>query len=104
MLVCRTPFSNQWPDHVALAVRFAEAGYGVAIQDCRGRYDADGTWRPYRDEGADGHDTIEWLAAQLWCDGNVGGFGSSYDGFAQILMAPHSSHYLKALAPTCELR
>ena len=30
-----------------------------------------------RDSGADGRDTIEWIAAQPWCNGKVGMFGYS---------------------------
>ena len=35
----------------------------------------------------DGHDVVEWLAAQDWCTGQVGSFGGSQAGFAQNLLA-----------------
>jgi len=99
VLLCRTIYDNQMPQYVDWAVRFVQAGYAVAIQDCRGRYDSDGAWEPYVHEASDGHDTLEWIGAQAWCDGKIGTFGISYVGFTQILPAPEGSRYLKAVMP-----
>ena len=98
-LLIRSPYSSQHPRYVDWAQRFARAGYAVVMQDVRGRYESEGEWRPYVDEAADGHDTLEWLGAQPWCDGKVGTFGISYPGFTQILPAPLGSRQLKALVP-----
>jgi uncharacterized protein len=75
-------------------------GYVVAIQDCRGRYNSDGVFDPYRQEHADGFDTIEWLTAQEWCDGNIGMIGGSYDGQTQWFAASQAPKALKAIVPT----
>jgi uncharacterized protein len=99
VLLCRTIYDNQMPLYVDWALRFAEAGYAAAIQDCRGRYDSDGAWEPYLHETDDGFDTLEWIGRQPWCDGNIGTFGISYVGFTQILPAPLRSEYLKAVLP-----
>ena len=99
VLLCRTIYDNQMPQYVEWAIRFADVGYAVAIQDCRGRYDSDGAWEPYIHEREDGHDTLEWIGEQPWCNGNVGTFGISYVGFTQILPAPLQSRYLKAVMP-----
>jgi putative CocE/NonD family hydrolase len=99
VLLCRTIYDNQMPQYVEWAIRFAEAGYAVAIQDCRGRYDSDGPWEPYVHEPEDGFDTLEWIGQQPWCNGNIGTFGISYVGFTQILPAPLGSRYLKAVMP-----
>ena len=99
VLLCRTIYDNQMPQYVDWATRFADAGFAVAIQDCRGRYDSDGLWEPYVHETEDGIDTHEWIGCQPWCDGNVGTFGISYVGFTQILPAPGGSSYLKAVMP-----
>src|SRR5260370_20229911 len=85
-LVYRTPYGK----HVALKeyTTFAKAvarGYAVVVQDVRGRYASEGAFVPYQNEGRDGHDTIEWVAKQSWCDGNVGTFGLSYPGAVQWL-------------------
>jgi putative CocE/NonD family hydrolase len=94
-LLLRTYYDNQNPLYVDWAARFAQAGYAVVLQDCRGRYDSDGTWRPYLDEMSDGHDTLEWLGQQPWCDGNVGTFGISYNAFTATRPAPLRSRYLE---------
>ena len=55
-----------------------DAGFAVVIQNCRGRGTSDGDFEPWRDEPADGADTVDWVAAQPWSDGNVTGWGVSY--------------------------
>ena len=98
-LLCRTIDDKQQARYVEWALRFAEHGYAVVLQDCRGRYASGGEWAPYVCETADGYDTHQWLGAQPWCDGTVGTFGISYVGFTQILPAPLRSPHLKALVP-----
>src|SRR5216684_5000065 len=99
-LVYRTPYGK----HVALKeyTTFAKAvarGYAVVVQDVRGRYDSDGEFVAYQNEGRDGYDTIEWAARQPWCDGNVGTFGLSYPGAVQWLAAVENPPHLKAMVP-----
>ena len=55
----------------------------VALQDCRGRFDSDGTYEPFRNEGPDGVDALAWLRAQPWCNGRIGMAGRSYSGWTQ---------------------
>jgi uncharacterized protein len=50
-------------------------------------------------EGRDIYDVIEWIAAQQWCDGNVGMIGISYLAAVQILAAAHRPPHLKAIFP-----
>ncbi|MBI4553596.1 MAG: CocE/NonD family hydrolase [Candidatus Latescibacteria bacterium] len=99
VLLIRSPYGTQHPRYVEWAARFARSGYGVVMQDCRGRYESEGEWRPYIDETNDGYDTQQWVGAQPWCDGNIGTFGTSYVGFTQILPATLRSLYVKALVP-----
>ena len=99
VLLIRSPYSTQHPRYVNWAMRFAQHGYAVVMQDSRGRYESDGVWRPYIDETKDGYDTQQWIGGQPWCDGNIGTFGVSYPGFTQILPAPLRSPYVKALVP-----
>ena len=98
-LLVRTIYDNQQLRYVEWARRFVESGYGVVMQDCRGRFDSGGEWEPYVHEAPDGYDTQEWIGAQPWCDGSIGTFGISYVGFTQTLTAPLRSRYLKALVP-----
>lgn len=99
VLVCRSPYDKQMQLYVEWAFRFVKAGFGVVIQDCRGRYASDGAWIPYEDEIRDGADTISWVASQPWCSGSIGMFGISYVGFTQLLAALGGNSHLKALVP-----
>ena len=49
--------------------------------------------------GEDGYDTIEWIAAQPWCNGRTGTVGSSYAGITQIRTALESPPHLTAIWP-----
>jgi putative CocE/NonD family hydrolase len=79
-----------------------EKGYIVVIQDVRGRFASEGEFRR-RDlsvvEGTDGYDSVEWIANQPWCDGNVGTSGGSYLAQLQWQTAMENPPHLKAMAP-----
>lgn len=79
---------------------FVSRGYVHVIADCRGSGNSEGTYDfqgPI--EQRDGYDLIEWIAAQPWCDGNVGMLGMSYFGAVQLLVAAQQPPHLKAIAP-----
>jgi predicted acyl esterase len=75
-------------------------GYAHVIGDLRGMGDSEGegTGDP-KQEGEDGHDIVEWLAKQPWCDGNIGGIGMSYFAMTQVQTALEQPPHLKAIAP-----
>jgi len=81
------------------ALRLARAGYIVVIQDVCGRFTSDGAWAPYRHDGSDGYDSVEWAAGLPGSNGNVGMFGASYYGFTQWVTAVEQPPHLKALVP-----
>jgi uncharacterized protein len=97
----RTPYNKVSSRSNPLVDKLVRRGYIVALQDCRGRFNSDGEFDMYRQEHADGFDTIEWLAAQDWCDGNIGMIGGSYVGQTQWFAAANAPKALKALVPTC---
>lgn len=99
VLLLRTVYDNAGPRYVAWAMPFVRAGYGVVLEDCRGRFDSEGTWAPYTCEAEDGYDTQEWIARQAWCDGSIGTFGVSYSGFTQTTSATLRSPHLRAMVP-----
>ena len=77
---------------------FAERGYQVVIQSCRGTFGSAGPWNPLRNEQADGHATLQWVAAQPWFDGKLVTFGPSYLGLTQWAVAEDAPEYVKAMA------
>ena len=98
-ILTRTPYNNMDERAVNSAIFFAQHGYAFVAQDARGRYDSEGDFHPWVDEFNDGHDTIEWMGTQEWCDGNVGMVGGSYVGNVQWQAAAMGSRYLKAIVP-----
>ena len=87
-LVTRTPYDKEAIGGTALLPRplkLAEAGYAVLVVDVRGRWSSQGAFEPFHHEGRDGYDTIEWLAAQPYCNGDVGILGLSYYGATTLL-------------------
>jgi putative CocE/NonD family hydrolase len=100
VILQRTPYDNTAALWVNIAVYFARQGYAFVSQDVRGRADSDGVWEPLVNEGADGYDAIEWIAAQPWCDGKVGMMGGSYGGFVQWVAAKERPPHLTALVST----
>lgn len=78
-------------------MRWANKGYAVVSQDVRGRADSEGELIPFYNERDDGYDTIDWIIAQGWSDGNVGMWGASYLGFVVVAAATSGHPNLKAV-------
>ena len=74
-------------------------GFAVVVQDVRGQYGSDGEFYTFVDEASDGYDTVEWTAAQAWCDGSVGMVGRSYGATCQWLAASDRPPHLRAICP-----
>src|SRR5207253_9872781 len=51
-----TPYESLHEPHIHWAACWAKRGYACVIQDCRGRYDAEAAFQPYREDAPDGHD------------------------------------------------
>ncbi len=79
------------------AIRFAERGYNVLVQDIRGRFDSEGEFEPFLHEREDAKATINWLGQQSWFDKQVGMWGPSYLGIVQWVVA--DDPIIKALVP-----
>ncbi len=77
----------------------ASHGYACVRVDMRGSGDSDGVlvdeYRPQ--EIDDACVAIDWLAAQPWCDGNVGMFGISWGGFNSLQVAARRPEPLGAI-------
>ncbi len=95
-----------WVDPIANF--FVPRGYVVLLQDLRGRGESEGTGQYFHTanvlEGKDGYDTIEWAAAQQWCNGKIGMVGASHGGIVQNMASLERPPHLAALwvdvAPT----
>ncbi len=97
VILARTPYNKNQKIYIEPARYFAERGYVYVTMDVRGRGDSDGVFAPYRSEGVDGYDAVEWCAAQAWSDGNVGTLGASYLGCIQWLTALQQPPHLKTM-------
>jgi len=84
-----------------VAAWFVRRGYVVVYQDCRGRYDSEGHFVKYLQDGEDGYDTIEWIARQPWCDGRVATMGLSYAAHTQVSAACLAPKALAAMVVDC---
>jgi putative CocE/NonD family hydrolase len=98
-ILLRSPYESLLQMHIEWALWWARRGYAVAIQDCRGRFESEGTFYAYHDDGPDGDDAISWVAEQPWCNGKIGMSGRSYGGIVQWQPAPFRNPNLTALAP-----
>lgn len=80
---------------------FAGQGYAGVTADLRGLGNSGGVspgaFAP--GEGQDGHDLVEWIARQPWCDGNVGMWGVSYAGITALSTAATQPAHLRAIVP-----
>ena len=101
-ILVRLPYAKDdgWMRNQAIdALQAVEAGFAVVFQDTRGRFNSDGDFYPFVYEAVDGYDSVEWVAAQPWCDGAVGMTGASYFGATQWLAATMQPPHLKAIVP-----
>jgi predicted acyl esterase len=75
--------------------------YAIVATDWRGFHGSKdarrGLGRP--NLGADGYDTVEWVAAQSWCDGKVGTWGGSALAQAQFATAQQQPPHLVCCVP-----
>ncbi len=99
-VVIGTPYDNTMKSHVDMAAFFVSHDYAFIIYDVRGRYDSEGDFYPFFNEGPDGYDLIEWAADQPWSDGKFGMMGGSYRGWIQWATAKEQSPHLTTIVPT----
>lgn len=79
--------------------RYVSNGYAVALQATRGQGLSGGDFEFFFAEGADGYDTIEWIASQIWSNGKVAMDGGSYLGTVQWLAALNRPPHLECIMP-----
>ena len=92
-----TPYISD--SYHARGAYFASHGYVFALVDVRGRGNSAGEFEPFAQEPRDGHDVVEWLAQQPFCDGKVAMWGGSYAGFDQWATAKEFPAHLATIVP-----
>ena len=89
VLLYRTPYDDaRYEDGVAT---YTEAGIAVVTQDMRGRFESEGTFQVFTQDGdgalKDGFDTMQWIVEQEWSNGLIATAGNSADGIVQYIEA-----------------
>ncbi|HUR50310.1 MAG TPA: CocE/NonD family hydrolase [Acidimicrobiales bacterium] len=81
--------------------RWMRSGFALVEVDARGTGASFGVWpRPWDDDQRDDlYEICDWIVAQSWSDGTIGGFGTSYDGTTAHLLAATGHPAVKAVIP-----
>lgn len=107
-LIAASPYPRQIQD-LGAPMGFIEAGvtdfwvprgYVHVIANVRGTGGSGGEFGFFdAQERRDMYDLVEWVAAQPWCDGNVGMIGISYFAMTQLEAAVERPPHLRAVFP-----
>ena len=104
VILSRTPYNKTGAATLNTGRYFATRGYVYVAMDVRGRGDSDGQFVPYRNDGQEGYDAVEWCAMQPWSSGKVGTIGGSYNGRIQwltaLLQPPHLTTMIALVTPS----
>ncbi|MFF9395314.1 CocE/NonD family hydrolase [Streptomyces griseoluteus] len=96
-LLVRSPYGRGLPWSAMYGLLFAEQGFHVVLQSCRGTGGSGGAFHLWRNEAADGLATVAWLREQPWFTGTLGTLGPSYLGYVQWALAQDPPPELKAM-------
>lgn len=99
VILKRNPYNKAVNLTAEAVTRWTSQGYVYIEQDCRGKHESEGVMEPFSQEINDGADTINWIARQDFCNGNVGMTGESYCGWTQLAAASANPLALKAITP-----
>lgn len=77
----------------------ADSGYVGVMAYTRGKRFSPSEVFPYEFDGNDAYDVIDWISRQLWCNGKVGMYGGSYNGFTQWAAVKKLHPALKTIVP-----
>jgi len=98
VILWRTPYHRQ--EGSDFGPYYTNLGYVFVIQDCRGKFESEGVFRPLEDEATDGQYTIDWIANQKWCNERIGMVGESYRAMVQIPAASGGHEALRCILPS----
>lgn len=78
-----------------------KCGYAVAVVELPGTGASFGrTNMAFEAMAQQANEVLNWIAAQPWCDGNIGMYGNSWQGQTQFAAASTGNPHLKAIFPT----
>jgi uncharacterized protein len=97
-ILVRSPYGRRGLYGLLYGRLFAERGFQVVVQSCRGTFGSGDRFEPFRHELADGLATLDWLRAQDWFDGRLAMHGGSYLGLVQWAIAEAAAPELKAFS------
>lgn len=84
-ILIRTPYDK---DNAAfVGIIGIIKGWPTVIQDMRGRGASEGIDTGFKNDSADGTDTLAWIANQSWCNGKIVTYGLSALGIVQYCAA-----------------
>lgn len=76
-----------------------DKGYTGVIVYSRGKRFSPNEIDPYENENSDVYDAIDWISKQKWCNGSIGMYGGSYNGFTQWAACKKMHPALKTIVP-----
>ncbi|WP_291285959.1 CocE/NonD family hydrolase [Flavobacterium sp.] len=82
----------------------ADHNYVGVMAYSRGKRFSPDTISPYENETTDTYDVIDWISKQKWCNGSVGMYGGSYNGFTQWAACKKMHPALKTIVPSAASR
>lgn len=97
-ILVRSPYGRRGLWDMLYGRLFAERGFGVLIQSCRGTFGSGGSFDAFRNEQRDGEDTFEWIQKQPWFSGKLATNGASYLGFVQWAATTNGANSVGAMA------
>src|SRR5574341_1504537 len=97
-ILVRSPYGRRHVFGLQYGRVFAERGFQVLIQSCRGTADSGGQLNPFHHEREDGLATVAWIKQQSWFNGRLATNGGSYLGYVQWAIAAEVGPELKAMA------
>lgn len=87
-LVTLTGYNKDLPGNTPVSAFLGRHGYAEVLVDVRGTGSSEGDWDMFGPiEQADYRPILDWVAAQPFCDGNIGLYGESLLGITAALAA-----------------
>ena len=96
-LLVRSPYGRRSIFGFLYGRLYAQRGFQVVVQSCRGTFGSGGDFEPMVHEADDAADTVAWLRGQQWFGGALATLGASYLCFTQWALARARPPELRAM-------